>query len=84
MPPTSPAATLLVDALRERRVIIADTARRAAPEQHMQKLREISARIDRLSGELPRPVHPQLAHFLQRASYDKALEFLEAPAEVQP
>jgi hypothetical protein len=26
---------------------------------------------------LPKPVHPQLAHFLERSSYDKALEFLE-------
>jgi hypothetical protein len=27
---------------------------------------------------LPRPVDPRLAHYLQRRSYDKALEFLES------
>jgi hypothetical protein len=26
---------------------------------------------------LPAPVDPQLAHFLSRCSYEKALEFLE-------
>jgi hypothetical protein len=29
---------------------------------------------------LPKPIDPQLAHFLQRKSYDKALEFLEETA----
>lgn len=42
----------------------------------MERLREISERIDHLSSALPPPVHPQLAHYLARRSYDKALEFL--------
>jgi hypothetical protein len=30
-----------------------------------------------LQAALPRPIDPQLAHYLQRRSYNKALEFLE-------
>jgi hypothetical protein len=44
----------------------------------MERLKAISGSIERLSGLLPRPVHPQLAHFLERQSYDKALEMLES------
>ena len=43
----------------------------------MARLRAISERIDELASVLPRPIAPQLAHYLQRRSYDKALEFLE-------
>jgi hypothetical protein len=30
-----------------------------------------------LQAALPKPVDPQLVHYLERKSYDKALEFLE-------
>jgi len=43
----------------------------------MARLRAISEQIDNLAAALPKPIDPQLAHFLQRKSYDKALEFLE-------
>ena len=43
----------------------------------MARLSAISERIDKLAAVLPRPVDPRLAHYLQRHSYDKALEFLE-------
>jgi len=43
----------------------------------MARLRVISEKIDKLQSALPRPVDPRLAHYLQRRSYDKALEFLE-------
>ena len=43
----------------------------------MARLKEISEKIDNLAAALPRPMDPQLAHFLQRKSYDKALEHLE-------
>jgi hypothetical protein len=66
----------LTDALRERLAIIADKNSRQDPDQHMKRLREISERIERLSARLPQPVNPQLAHYLTRRSYDKALEFL--------
>jgi hypothetical protein len=69
-------AAELTAALRERRAIIADEESRRAPEQHIERLKTVSQRIDSLAAHLPAP-HPQLTHFLQRASYDKALEFLE-------
>ena len=37
----------------------------------------ISEKIDKLQAALPQPIDPRLAHYLQRRSYDKALEFLE-------
>lgn len=67
----------LASALRERLAIIGDENSRRDPEKHVARLREISEKIDNLAAALPRPIDPQLAHFLQRKSYDKALEFLE-------
>ena len=67
-------------ALRERLAIIGDENSRRDPEKHMARLRTISEKIDNLAAALPRPVDPQLAHFLQRRSYDKALELLETAA----
>lgn len=68
--------TELAEALRERLAVIADEASRGKPEAHTERLRKISERIEQLSDALPRPVNPQLAHYLARRSYDKALEFL--------
>ena len=68
----------LASALRERLAVIADReayARDAAA--HMESLKQVSERISTLQAQLPEPVDPQLAHFLQRCSYDKALAFLE-------
>ena len=70
--------TELADALRERLKIISDEEGRRDPEQHVKRLREISDRIETLAATLPQPIPPRLAHFLDRRSYDKALEFLEA------
>ncbi len=67
----------LAAALRERLTVISDQESRRNPEQHMERLKAISERIERLSTQLPQPVHPRLAHFLERRSYDKALELLE-------
>ena len=66
----------LAAALRERRRVISDESSRRNPDQHMARLREISDRIESLAAALPQPVPPRLAHFLDRRSYDKALEFL--------
>jgi hypothetical protein len=66
----------LADALRERLTIISDRASRSDPNQHIKRLRDISERIERLAASLPQPIPPRLAHFLDRRSYDKALEFL--------
>jgi len=70
--------TELAAALRERLVIIADEESRRDIARHMERLREISEKIDRLGQSLPSPVDPQLRHFLQRHSYSKALELIES------
>ncbi len=69
--------TELAEALRERLKIISDEEGQRDPEQHVKRLREISDRIETLAATLPQPIPPRLAHFLDRRSYDKALEFLE-------
>ena len=69
--------TELAEALRERLKIISDEKSRRDPEQHVKRLREISDRVETLAATLPQPIPPRLAHFLDRRSYDKALEFLE-------
>ena len=74
----------LIAALRERLAIIGDERSRLAPDQHMAKLKEISERIDALQAAMPRPMDPQLAHYFQRRSYDKALEFLESAEPSAP
>ena len=70
----------LREALRERLAIIQDEESRRDTERHMDRLSAISEKIDKLQAALPRPIDPQLAHYLQRRSYDKALEFLEERA----
>ncbi len=67
----------LRDALRERLEIIGDEESRRDEANHIARLRAVSSKIDKLAAALPRPLDPQLAHYLQRRSYDKALEFLE-------
>jgi len=72
------ALTELAAALRERLAIIGDEESRGAPEQHTERLRAVSERIERLEQTLPAQIDPQLRHFLQRRSYSKALELLDA------
>ena len=67
----------LREALRERLAIIHDEESRRDPDTHVARLSAVSEKIDKLAAALPRPVDPQLAHYLKRRSYDKALEFLE-------
>jgi hypothetical protein len=66
--------------LRERLAIIGDENSRRDPEKHMARLRAVSEKIDNLAAALPKPIDPQLAHFLQRKSYDKALALLDGVA----
>ena len=70
----------LVAALRERLAIIRDGDSRRDPEAHTARLQAVSEKIDNLAAAIPKPIDPQLAHFLQRKSYGKALEFLDANA----
>jgi len=67
----------LAQALRERVAIIHDEESRRDEAKHIARLKAISERIDDLQTRLPKPIDPRLAHYLQRKSYDKALEFLE-------
>jgi hypothetical protein len=67
----------LAAALRERLAIINDQNSRRDSEAHTARLRKVSEKIQKLEAAIPKPIDPQLAHFLQRKSYDKALEFLE-------
>jgi hypothetical protein len=67
----------LASALRERLAIIHDEVSRRDEGRHMARLRAVSEKIDKLQSALPEPVDPRLRHYLQRRSYDKALEFLE-------
>lgn len=72
-----PEFSALAEALRKRLEVIADRdwfARDSAG--HLEALKSVSERIERLSAALPSPVDPQLRHYLERRSYDKALEFL--------
>jgi hypothetical protein len=71
------AVVALRDALRERLAIIRDEQSRRDETKHIARLRAVSEKIEQLQTAVPQPVDPQLAHYLQRRSYDKALEFLE-------
>ena len=43
---------------------------------HLDALKAVSGKIEVLAAALPPPVDPQLRHFLERCSYDKALAFI--------
>ena len=64
--------------LHERLVIVADDQSRRDPDRHMQRLQEVSERLEAIEHRLPRDINPQLRHYLQRRSYSKALEYLGA------
>src|SRR6266481_8060948 len=72
----------LAQALRERLAVIRDEQSRRDEANHIARLRTVSEKIDRLQATLPQPVDPRLAHYLQRKSYDKALEFLDGQITV--
>ena len=67
----------LAQALRERLAVIRDEESRRDHAKHLDRLRAVSEKIDKLQQALPQPVDPRLAHYLQHRSYDKALEFLD-------
>jgi hypothetical protein len=67
----------LANALRERRTLIHDEESRRDETAHIARLKAVSEKIDKLQAALPRPLDAQLAHYLKRKSYDKALELLE-------
>lgn len=76
--PMDAVLTDLAAALRERLAIIADEESRRDPDRHAERLRKVSEKIEHLEQILPPKIDPELRHFLQRRSYSKALELLEA------
>lgn len=69
----------LAEALRERLAVIADHAHRDRDQSgHLQRLIEVSGRIDTLIAALPAAkLDPQFRHYLEKKSYDKALAWIE-------
>jgi hypothetical protein len=67
----------LTQALRERLAVIRDEESRRDQATHIARLRAVSERIDRLHHSLSPSMDPRLNHYLERKSYDKALEYLE-------
>ena len=64
--------------LRKRIEIIADHEfRDNDPDAHLIALKEISESIEGYHHELQGEISPQLEHFLDNRSYNKALKFLE-------
>ena len=68
----------LAQALRQRIAVIQDEESRRDQLKHIDRLRAISQKIDKLQAALPQRVDPRLAHYLQQRSYEKALEFIES------
>jgi hypothetical protein len=78
MTASNPYQTLAA-ALRERLAVIADRELYARdPAAHLEKLKAVSEKIDVAQLQIPLPINPELLHFLQRRSYDKALALLES------
>jgi len=70
----SPDYKSLVSLLEERLSTIADTAwRDSDPDGQLAALGDVSTRIDEWKVEFGAAVSPQMAHFLDGASYGKAL-----------
>jgi hypothetical protein len=68
----------LEQALRERLVVIGDEESRRDQARHIARLRAVSEKIDRLQQSLTSSIDARLKHYLDRKSYDKALEYMEA------
>ena len=78
MAESTDARQALAAALKKRLALVADRAFYLRdPAAHLAELQAVSGRITALAAQLPPPVDPQLAHYLQRCSFDKALAFLE-------
>jgi hypothetical protein len=67
----------LREALRERLAVIRDEESRRDHTKHMDRLRAVSEKIDRLQESLPPSTDPRLMHYLDRKSYEKALDYIE-------
>jgi hypothetical protein len=82
--PENAAYRSLADALRERLDVIGDRELfQRDPTAHLEKLKAASLRIDQYAAELPAPVPTEIAHYLHRASFAKALAWIEEKLGVQ-
>jgi hypothetical protein len=68
----------LAQALRERLAVIRDGESRRNEAKHIARLRAVSERIDQLQESLAPQIDARLKHYLERRSYEKALEHLAA------
>jgi hypothetical protein len=76
--PDNAAYRALADALRERLDVIGDRELfQRDPAAHLEKLKAASHRIDQHAAALPSPVPTEIAHYLHRASFAKALAWIE-------
>jgi len=77
---SSPDLISLAEALRERLAVIADHTHRNSDQfGHLQRLIDVSGRIDALiSSVLTQELDPQLRHYLEKKSYEKALAWIES------
>lgn len=77
MSPDFPATEQLGELLRQRETIIADHAwRDRDPAAHLAALKEVSLAIENWRIKQT-TLDPRLAHFLENASFAKALAFLD-------
>lgn len=66
--------------LKKRLEVIADKAlRESDPASQLQQLREVSEAITQWHETHRTGLHERLDHYLSRASFDKALAFLDDP-----
>ncbi len=69
--------------LAKRLDVIADHAwRDRDAESHLQELKAVSEALDREFASVRREMPPRLAHFMQNASYSKALAYLRGDSTV--
>ena len=71
--------TELQSLLKRRLAVIADhQLRNENSVAHLAQLASVSEAIDKVFQEHKKDLPPRLCHFLAQASFQKALEFLEA------
>ena len=72
----------LAELLRRRLAVIGDaTFRDGNPQGHLASLREVSEAINAEHVRLKPHLPPRLRHFLEQASYQKALAYLDGQDE---
>lgn len=80
---TTLEATALHQALVDRRELVANEASRRDQDAHIERLKAASEKIELLEKNLTAPIPPQLTHFLERKSYDKAMSLLALAIDSQ-